>query len=56
MDRLALDAAGVPQPSWEGQEKVASKFFHSLSATPRTSLEFRIGNLRAMARSDQTLR
>jgi hypothetical protein len=34
MDRLTLDADGAPQPSWERQEKVASKFFHSLSATP----------------------
>jgi hypothetical protein len=38
MDRLTLDTAGAPQPSWEGQEKVASKFFHSLAATPSPGL------------------
>ena len=38
MDRLTLDAAGAPQPSWERQEKVASKFCHLLSTTPSPSM------------------
>jgi hypothetical protein len=38
MDGLTLDAAGALRPSRERQEKVASKFFHLLSATPKSWL------------------